>query len=152
MAKGKKECPECSASHGCRKIKCDCGYMFIEQEREPSPVRPNKKKRSKKKEHPLGHHEASPGLWVYDIPKGMPKIPIPEDLPSGPADNEAIHDYVSYNGLGDCIFEYIAPRKIADPELRKKWKKAREAMLAVWEHLTDEPAQTKSTTRRKNPE
>ena len=131
MPKGKKVCPECSKEHGARKRKCECGYEFgSKQERNTKPV--------KQTNHPLGQeYVPNTGLWVFDVPKGMPKIHVPEPLPTGPIDNQTVYDACAYNGIGDCIAEQIPSRRIADPKLRKLWKKAKEAQEKVWEYLTN---------------
>jgi hypothetical protein len=134
MPKGKKLCPDCATEHGARKKVCECGHEFGSKQGKPaSPA-----KKVKQKKHPLGHHMVSPGLWVYDLPKGMPKIHLPDPLPHGPMTNQEVYDHVAYNGLGDSIFENIPSNKIADPKLKKLWIKARKAMDDVWRHLIDD--------------
>lgn len=141
MPKGQKLCKDCGKTHGCRKKKCECGYVFggaspPKQGRQP----PTKKKSRavKQTKHPLGQeYVPGTGLWVFDTPKGMPAIPLPDDLPSGPTDNQAVYDHCVYNGLGHCIFVLIPSRRIADPKLRKLWKKAHDAMSNAWEYLID---------------
>ena len=138
MPKGKKTCPQCQTEHGARKLKCECGYEFIrgkikqEKDDKHPGVRTSK--------HPLiGTHEQNPGMWVYGIEKGMPKIPIPEQLPRGMIYKQEIYEYTVYNGVGDTIFSNIPPERIKDPTLRKKWKKAQDAMKEAWRYLLDGP-------------
>jgi len=132
MPKGKKNCPSCQKEHGARKRQCECGHVFgRKQESNDDPVKQTK--------HPLGKkYVPTPGLWVFDKEKGMPPIPTPEDMPDGPMNNQEVYDYCAFNGAGDCIMEYIPARKIADPKLRKLWKKAHDAMADAWRYLTDE--------------
>lgn len=133
MPRGKKECPQCGTMNGVRTKLCKCGHEFTVR------CKQGKSSAGCKVHHPLGHdYVPVPGLWVFDIPKGMPKIHVPEPLSSGPQSNQAIHEYIAYNGLGDCIYSIIKPRKIADPQLRKRWQKARDAMKEVWVYLTGE--------------
>jgi len=88
-------------------------------------------------EHPVGQDAMmSPGLWVYDLPSGMPKIYAPSLLPAGPISNQDVYDQVTYYGLGDCIFDIIPPSKIADKKLSKLWDKARQSMIEVRKYLT----------------
>lgn len=135
MPKGMKVCDSCQTSVGARTRICKCGHAFGSKQGKPaSPA----KKKVKQNKHPLGHHMAAPGLWVYDLPKGMAKIHIPDDLPDGPMTTQAVYDHVAYNGLGDSIFENIPDKKIADPKLKKLWIKARKAMDDVWRHLIDD--------------
>jgi hypothetical protein len=133
MPRGKKECPQCGTMNGVRAKLCKCGYEFVIKNKQ------GKSSAHHKVGHPLGHEFVPvPGLWVFDVPKGMPKIRVPEPLSNGPQSNKDITEYISYNGLGDCIYSLIGPRKIADPKLRKKWQKARDAMKEVWVYLTGE--------------
>lgn len=140
MPKGKKSCPNCEKEHGARKRQCECGYQFVKQDSSnPSQVKQTK--------HPLGmKYVPTPGLWVFDLDKGMPSIHAPEPLPSGPLDNQTVYDHCSYNGMGDCMAEYIPSRRIADPKLRKLWKKANDAMIEAWRYLTDATEQTPTPT------
>ena len=110
MAKGKKECPKCGATCGCRKLLCDdCGYSFAKNKQGSSS------KKAKTKKHPLGELMLAPGLWVFDIPKGMPRVPCPEPMSPGPISNQEAYDLAEYNGLGECVLSYIPSKKIADP-------------------------------------
>lgn len=44
-------------------------------------------------------------------------------------------EYVSYEGLGFCIYTMIDPARIEDPTLAKLWREARDAMRAVVNQL-----------------
>jgi hypothetical protein len=44
---------------------------------------------------------------------------------------EDVSQYVAYEGLGYCIYAYIAPEKITDPNLRRLWKEAQDALRKV---------------------
>lgn len=79
----------------------------------------------------------SMGDWIYDREKGMPKIYAPNELPRGKLSKEEIREYVSYEGLGFCIFEYIEPKKIEDAKLREKWNTTKKAMIEVVKELYD---------------
>lgn len=142
MPKGKKVCPNCNKEHGARKRQCECGHVFGGSKQ--AKASPAQVKQSK---HPLGmKYIPTPGLWVFDIDKGMPAIHAPEPLPKGPLTNQEIYDQCAYNGFGDTLFEYIPSRRIADPQLRKRWKKAYDAMREAWRYLTDETTQHTTTT------
>ena len=111
MPAGKKQCPSCHAEWGTRKKVCDCGHEFMG--------------------HPLA---PEPGAWVLGDTKGMPKLEPPGALPEG---NRCLSmaqirdEYVAYEGLGFCIYEYIPAEKIKDPTLRSLWTQAQEAMRSV---------------------
>lgn len=144
MPKGKKKCHSCGKEHGARKLKCECGYVFC------GGKKPKQDKPVKQTKHPLGQkYVPSPGLWVFDIPKGMPAIHAPEDLPSGPLDNQTVYDHAAYNGVGDSISETIPSKRIADPKLRKLWKKAHDAIHDAWRYLIDDNENDDSTTEEK---
>jgi hypothetical protein len=136
MPKGKKICPQCQAELGVRTKVCECGHEFV--------IKSSKQGRAhgppiKTKTHPLAQtYVPTPGLWVFDRPQDMPKVQAPGQLPDGLMTNQEIHEYVTYNGLGDCIFEYIIPAKIADPKLRKKWEKAKKYIEEAWGYLINE--------------
>lgn len=140
-----KVCPQCGTEYGSRKLQCKCGHEFGKgkQGRVPGVLQGVRKAK-----HPLiGVHEESPGLWVYDLEKGMPKIPIPPVLSPGPIDNQDIYDYTTYHGVGDTMFSNIPWQKVADPELQKRWKKAQLAMREAWRYLADGPKTTKKKGR-----
>jgi hypothetical protein len=130
MPKGKKACPSCEKSNGCRTKVCECGHQFGKQESTTAV---------KQTKHPLGQeYVPSLGLWVFHRDKGMPPINVPDELPKGKLDNQAVYDQCVFNGLGYCVGEYIPHKRIADPNLRKAWKKANDAISEVWRYLTDE--------------
>ena len=113
MPAGKKQCPGCQKEWGTRKKVCDCGHAFITGS------------------HPLA---PEPGAWVLDNIKGMPKLEPPGELPDGDrclSMAEIRDQYVAYEGLGFCIYEYIPSEKIEDPTLRSLWVRAQEAMRSV---------------------
>jgi len=111
----KKVCPKCNAKHGTRKLKCDCGHDFST------------------KNHPL---YPEPGGWVLDGDKKMPPIRQPEPLPKGTIEAKVLRDeYIAYEGLGYCLWEYIPANRIKDPKLRALWVKARKAMLDIVTYL-----------------
>lgn len=76
-----------------------------------------------------------PGEWVYEKPKGMGPIRRPEPLPAGSIDASGVKDHVRYEGLGFCIYSLIPHERIADEQLSKLWRKARQAMQEIVEHL-----------------
>jgi hypothetical protein len=140
MPKGKKICPQCQAALGVRTKVCECGHEFTiktykQGSPHGSPIKTNA--------NPLAQtYVPTPGLWVFDRPKDLPKIQAPGPLPDGTLTNQQVYEHVSYNGLGDCVFEYITPRKIADPKLRKKWEKAKQQLKEVWRYLIGEEPTT----------
>ncbi len=137
MPKGKKKCPSCCKEHGARKLTCECGYVFCIRSTKSKQERPSKAVKQTK--HPLGmKYVPVPGLWVFDKHRDMPAIHAPDDLPSGPLSNQVVYDQCVYNGIGDCMFEYLPSRRIADPKLRKLWKKAHDAMSEAWRYLVDD--------------
>ena len=144
MPKGKKQCHSCGKEHGARKLKCECGYLFCGGKK---PKQERTTKAVKQTKHPLGQkYVPVPGLWVFDREKDMPPIHAPCELPSGPLDNQELYDQCTYNGLGDCIFENIPSRRIADPKLRKLWNKAHDAMHEAWRYLIDDSEISDTTT------
>ena len=145
MPKGKKICPSCEKEHGARKMKCECGHVFCKK----LPVKQGSDKVVKQTTHPLGLAFAPiPGVWVFDREHKLPAIHAPGELPSGPLRNQDVYDYCVYNGLGDCLMEYMPPRKIADPNLKKLWKKAHDAMHDAWRYLIDDATTKEAGTPR----
>ena len=89
-----------------------------------------------------------PGAWVTDTWKDMPSTPPPEPLPKGKLTaGEIRDDYISYEGLGFCVYTYIPASKIQDVKLANLWRKARSAMQAIVEHL--ETVSSPQESRRK---
>jgi hypothetical protein len=150
MPKGKKTCPACKKEHGARKRQCECGHEFGS---EPSPkgAKQGSNTKVKQTKHPLGlKFVPVPGLWVFHLEKGMPPIHAPCDPPAGPLTNQDVYDKCLFDGLGDCVYDYIPPSKIADPKLRKLWKKAHDSMSEAWRYLTDGNEQTGKKSRDTN--
>ena len=114
----RKTCPQCNASHGVRKLVCDCGHDFgckrVEVE---NPLFPE------------------PGTWIVDKVKGMTFDMAPEPLSSESLDASAVKDLVGYEGLGFSIFTYIPAGRISDLQLRTLWQDARAAMQKVVVYL-----------------
>jgi len=116
-----KICPKCNKGCGPRTKTCECGHIFI------AGKKSNKSKATKE--------VVGMGLWALDKVKGLPEIQQPEPLPKGKISNADIAEYVAYEGLGYCIYEYIDPPKIEDEELVKLWKIARKAMQEVQDYI-----------------
>jgi len=114
-----KICPECDASHGVRRLQCDCGYEF----------RKSKKKSANTSAVP------EPGNWVFDTDKGMPKIHPPATLDGSMLSVDEVSEHVAYEGLGYCIYAYIPPGKIQDKKLADLWRKAQAEMRKVQSYL-----------------
>lgn len=72
---------------------------------------------------------------------GMPLLVAPGELPreSQLTLQEIRDEYVSYEGLGFCIFHYIPSKRIADPKLRDLWRKAKAALRDVVDCLESAP-------------
>lgn len=100
----------------------------------------------KSKRHPL---YPEPGAWVLGNTKGMPEV-LP---PKAPVDGHALtaqevrDQYVSYEGLGYCIYYYVPTDKIADKQLAKLWEQARLAMQSVVEYLEEIPSLSEERRR-----
>lgn len=124
----KKICPQCNASHGVRRLVCDCGHDFQCKRAGKAAVEAGQVS------HPL---YPEPGAWVADKMKGMPDILPPEPISSGPIDASTIKDVVSYEGLGFAIYSFISANRISDLRLQKLWREARAAMQKVEEYLED---------------
>jgi hypothetical protein len=79
----------------------------------------------------------------------MPSIEPPEPIPRGrKLEAHEIRDqYIAYEGLGFCVYEYIPVEKIADKQLVKLWKAARLALQDVVEYLETVPSKPQSTRR-----
>jgi hypothetical protein len=130
--RGIKTCPECGSFHGARTLICSCGYKFIKKTK---ILKQTERKGVIRVKHPLAEEsDACPGLWVYDMPHGMPRITCPGEI-SDCANKQAVYDYVAYNGLGDSVFSYISSDKISDEELKELWKNATESLKKVWLYL-----------------
>jgi len=123
-----KTCPECNATHGSRRLKCDCGHDYGCKRTGKEAVK------SGDALHPL---YPEPGGWVLDKMKGMPDIDPPEDLPRGLVDVEIVKEHVMYEGLGFTIYLFIPAERIADLKLRGLWREARAAMQKVAEYLEE---------------
>ena len=110
-----KQCPGCSAMHGSRKLKCDCGFEFVKKT-------PNK----------LNTYIGI-GAWINDVPKNMPKVDVPEPLTNLPVKlNVAdISRIMAYEGLGFCVFEYIPSDRIKDKQLAKLWLDAKNKLTEI---------------------
>lgn len=80
-----------------------------------------------------------PGRWVLDTAHGMPEIVPPGPLPSRKLSKQELQEYVSYEGLGFCIFEFIPTKSVADAHLAKLWRKARAAMADIIDCLGEAP-------------
>lgn len=124
--RGKKVCPKCGAEHGARKLVCECGHDFGCKRSGKAAVKAGETPHSLYPE---------PGAWIADPMKGMPKIEMPEPLPSGLVSAEGVKEQVSYEGLGFCIYSYIPWERISDPELQRLWREARAAMQKIVEYL-----------------
>ncbi|MHC4369386.1 MAG: hypothetical protein ACYSW8_17385 [Planctomycetota bacterium] len=91
-----------------------------------------------KKKRKQRNLDPEPGGWVMDPTKGLPKTTPPADLPDGKIDTKTLRDqWVAYEGLGYCIYDVIPATKIEDPTLRALWRKARQAMQDVVEHMEE---------------
>jgi len=78
----------------------------------------------------------SVGSWITSTPKNMPKIEEPKQLPRGKGlDNREMAHYISWEGLGYCIYYYISPDKINDPKLKKLWVEARKSLQKVVDYI-----------------
>ncbi len=119
----RKTCPQCNATHGVRKLVCDCGYDFGCKRAEAA---------GKAVSHPL---YPEPGAWIVDKVKGMSFDMAPEPLASESLDALAVKDLVGYEGLGFSIYSYIPAGRINDLQLRALWQDARIAMQKVTEYL-----------------
>lgn len=90
-------------------------------------------KRRKPSRHPL---YPEPGGWLLDDLPGMPKVEQPDPLPrSRKLEAAEVRDYVAYEGLGYCVFEYFPSGKIADERLATLWSEARVALRKVIDYL-----------------
>ncbi len=107
----KKTCPKCKKQHGTRKKVCGCSHSFMSR--------------------------VEPGGWVNDTLKGMPKVEMPSPLPNGPIVNDDVRDYIAYEGLGYCIYDYIPAEGVKDQKLRVLWRIARKAMQNIVTYLED---------------
>ena len=120
-----KVCPKCLTKHGCRRLVCECGHDFGVKRKEtssPGTVA-----------HDFPYPE--PGTWVWALPRGMPPIKPPEELPSGQLSAGQVKAQVSYEGLGFCVYSFIRADRIADEKLRELWVKTRAAMSEIVEYL-----------------
>lgn len=104
-----------------------------------------KKKRTKRKKwlYP------EPGTWVADR-TNLIQLEPPGPLPDGTLSCQELRDeYIAYEGLGFCIYEYIPEWKIADRKLGQLWETAQQAMLAVVEYLEQFPDPVEPPPKRK---
>lgn len=93
-----------------------------------------------------------PGRWVLDSMAGMPDVLPPEDLPPGKLSAADVYAQVEYEGLGFCIYELVAPSRIADEKLSALWEQARGAMREALVELEKQTMQEGSQKRRKKRE
>ncbi len=83
--------------------------------------------------HPL---YPEPGGWLLDDLPGMPPVEQPEPLPRGrKLDSAEVRDYVAYEGLGFCVYEYISSGRITDKRLAVLWEESRVALRKVVDYL-----------------
>jgi len=119
-----KKCEACGELNGVRAKACKkCSAVLT------------KKEKSAKIASSMHIEKNATGTWVYDHKKGMPDIEYPEPIGTTTLSNSEIKENIEYHGLGYCIFYYISSKKIQDAELAEKWKKAKEAILAVQDYL-----------------
>jgi len=110
------------------------------------PRIPKKKTRRRVKPHPL---YPEPGANVLDDWSGMPKIKPPESLPKGKLTASQVQDYVTYEGLGFCVYSYIPSGKIADGELKELWETAREALFSLVSYMDKSPRPKKTGGKKR---
>ena len=129
-----KVCKSCGEKAGVRtKICPKCQTSFVKNIPEEKPTKQNKKKKDKSAIPP--REIISMGAWILDKYKGMPEIEIPPPLPKGKLTVEEIRNYISFEGLGFCVQQYIDAGKIADVELAKLWVKTREKLKEIVEYV-----------------
>ena len=92
----------------------------------PSP------RRHRSNRHPL---YPEPGGWLLSDLPGMPKVKEPEPLPHRKLEAAEVRDYVAYEGLGFCVYEYLSSGKIADEQLAALWDKASVALRDIVGYL-----------------
>ena len=93
---------------GPRTKQCGCGHLFG-----------------------IKAEEVADGEWSNHLSNGLNKVPNPKPLSTEKLSDEEIRDLVSYHGLGFCIYYYISPKNVADPETAKLIKIAKDAMQKV---------------------
>lgn len=92
-----------------------------------------KKRRRKRK-----RLSPEPGTWVQDEMHGMPKLHPPDDIPEGRITASQIQEYVSYEGLGFCLWEYIPSERILDKNLARLWRNGRKALAEIVDYLENQ--------------
>lgn len=122
-----KVCPKCLTKHGCRRLVCECGHDFQCKRKDKQTVT------ASAVTHDFPYPE--PGTWVWSLPRGMPPIKPPEELPDGLLSAGQVKAQVSYEGLGFCVYSFIRADRIADEKLRELWVKTRAAMGEIVEYL-----------------
>ena len=90
-----------------------------------------KKRRRKKRIKP------EPGTWVNDEIKGMPKLHPPDDVPKSRITASQLREYIEYEGLGFCIYQYIPAERILNKRLAILWRKARIALAKIVDYLEE---------------
>lgn len=109
-----KQCPKCSKECGPRtKICPSCNYDFNIQSSSSTKTTVKKSKQDSS----LTKNVIGQGTWIYDTTKGLPVVEIPEPLTEKKLSVEQVREYISYEGLGYCIFTYIDAKKISDKPL-----------------------------------
>ena len=79
-----------------------------------------------------------PGAWVCDAFRGLPELEAPGHEVGENLTAHLVADEVEYHGLGFCVLGYIAPDKITDPILQRRWEEARKALQSVKLYLERE--------------
>ncbi len=95
-------------------------------------------KRRARKPHPL---YPEPGAWVLSKTRGMPELDPPKPITQDTKlEAQEIRDqYVAYEGLGYCVYEYVPTGLIADKQLARLWQTARVALQEIVEYLETVP-------------
>lgn len=125
MPKGIKTCTQCKKEVGARTQTCSCGHSFANQNNKPALTKAQK-------------DWIGIGAWINSRPPDLPKVTIPPELPRGTKLTVGqVSHYISYEGLGYCIFAYISPNKILDEKLADMWKKTKEQMIEIVHYVAE---------------
>ena len=133
-----KKC-DCGKECGVRTKVCPaCGKSFEKKSPQTDSEKQTKHKK-KKAQQSLDPPAIEPGLWVWDTPKNMPRVDPPPTLDKKTKlTNEELQEYIMYEGLGFCIYNYIDPKMIEDKDVAMLWGSAFKIMREIIKKVYDE--------------
>ena len=127
-----KTCKNCQhKSHVRVRICPSCQQEFVKKISKTKKEKSNRQKKIAK---------IAVGSWIDDTPKDMPKVSMPSGLENEPQflNNDTVKEYISYEGLGFCLMDYIPSNRLEDKDLKVLWEEARLKMVEIIKHLENQ--------------